>query len=305
MLLGLAEPLRPLRVPHVPLAAVAVLQLDRPHDDATGQVVAGHVRDAVFRHHLGLFGSRIAAQAGVDVDLASDFRWASPVLDLLHAPHDRFGVRLSDAQCSHGQVSPHPLGTFSTLPAMHDCTTPGHDFGHRPARPRPSQHQMRPAVVRDNLDVLPDVPSDFAAAVGFLTFLLSPVWSNLSRSFDICACAGFSLIQQYDVNGITEANSLWECICRCDAFWVRRAVGLRQDLWAERRKPCSWSFGQRPRSMIIRESPCSSTWEMWCTWRDACGYRLCPARVPTLDVGRTGQVFGRSCQGGAPGRLHS
>ena len=58
------------------------------------------------------------------------------------------------------------------LAAMHDCTTPGHDFGHRPARPRPSQHQMRPAVVRNNLDVPPNVPADFAAPVCLLDVLL-------------------------------------------------------------------------------------------------------------------------------------
>jgi hypothetical protein len=62
----------------------------------------------------------------VDIDLAPDFRWASPVLDLLHSPHDGFGMRLSDAQRSHGfapfrqfqtAYDGYPLATVSVLRA--------------------------------------------------------------------------------------------------------------------------------------------------------------------------------------------
>ena len=69
-----------------------------------------------------------------------------------------------------------------TLPQTHSATSPRppdarccpawDDPWHRPARSRPNQHHVRAAEMRDDLDMLSDIPADFATAMGLIHELL-------------------------------------------------------------------------------------------------------------------------------------
>lgn len=102
VILGLEQLLRPLGVADVPVelafAFRAIPEIDGPDQDTTGKVVAVHVVDPVFRHHLGLFLLRVPPKARVDVDSTPNLGRAGAELDGLCATHDRFGVRLTDGQ---------------------------------------------------------------------------------------------------------------------------------------------------------------------------------------------------------------
>ena len=52
----------------MPVASFAFVQIDSPNDDATRQIVAGHIVNPVFGHHVFFIAIRVLAQAGVDED---------------------------------------------------------------------------------------------------------------------------------------------------------------------------------------------------------------------------------------------
>ena len=51
---------------------------------------------------------------------------------------------------------------------MHHASPPRHDLRHFPSLTGPNQGHVGSPVLRDHLDMLPDVPADFSSPVGLL-----------------------------------------------------------------------------------------------------------------------------------------
>lgn len=78
----------------------AVIDFHCPDQDAPWQVIASDIFDPILLHIFGIFFFREPAQAGINLNPSTDVSLNRAVLDLLDSPHDRFGVRLTNAEGS-------------------------------------------------------------------------------------------------------------------------------------------------------------------------------------------------------------
>ncbi|MEQ1906570.1 MAG: hypothetical protein ABL888_20465 [Pirellulaceae bacterium] len=81
----------------MPVAANAVMQIDRSDDDAARKVFAIDIKDVVKLHPLKFFFQGVSGLTCVNQNRIPDFCGTGPVFDWLYATNDGFGVRLFNA----------------------------------------------------------------------------------------------------------------------------------------------------------------------------------------------------------------
>jgi len=108
VIFGLPQLFRTLGIANVPMEISRVAgtrpDLHGSDQNPTGQIIASHVAHAVHFKHFGFFLDSVPSKGSVNVDLPPNLGGSGTEFDGLYAPHDGFGVRLTDGKGFHGFI---------------------------------------------------------------------------------------------------------------------------------------------------------------------------------------------------------